>query len=319
MSYLEIALSGIIWASTGPILRSLESRGFSPIDIVLGRALFSLLFMGAVLLFLHYQKSRRKHLPQIYETPLVPCTGDIPVFLALGFLAVVLSQVTYFYALSLTSVAVAVTLNYTAPFFVMVISHFVYKEPITRDKVISLVSAMIGVMLVSGFIGQDFRELKAHVLGIVTALLSGASYGLQTVVYKKVGTRYGPLALNFYTMASGSAILLLGLSIIQRRIPTILVRLCRADLTAWLLFAMVGLGPGAIAFILFSHGINKVEATKGSIVAMSEPIAACFIGYFVLGENLSWTQVLGVVLVLGAIISMSISGIKSRSSRSLEA
>ncbi len=334
MGYLEIASAGVIWASTGPLVRSLMNAGFTSWDIVLGRAVFSLSFMGLWLL-VRAQVSRRRERQAAATSlacasgsagadgrltldaslaggPAVPESRDIPVFLALGFLAVVLSQTTYFYALSKTSVAVAVTLNYTAPFFVMLISYLLYKEPMTRAKTMSLLGAVLGVALASGFAGPGSGRLNVSVPGVIAGLASGLSYGSQTVVYKRVGRKYGPIPLNFWTMTLGSIDLSILLTIVTRRPPEIFWKVATATPHTWVLLLLMGMGPGAASFILFADGINKVEATRGSIVAMSEPVAACLLGYFVLGESLTLLQVAGVLLVLCSIWMVSIPAALSR-------
>ncbi|MGE5580856.1 MAG: DMT family transporter [Bacillota bacterium] len=342
MGYLEIASAGFIWAVTGPLVRALLEAGFTSWDIVLGRAIFSLGFMGSWLLIRGaVRRTRNRRLMVASATaaasavaatstmaeasansangesqvdPSVPSSGDIPVFLALGFLAVVLSQTTYFYALSKTSVAVAVTLNYTAPFFVMLISYLVYKEPMTRAKSMALSGAVLGVALTSGFIGPGAGRLNVNLLGVAAGLMSGLAYGSQTLIYKRVGTRYGPITLNFWTMALGAADLSLLLTVITRRPPEVFAKIATATPHTWLLLLLIGMGPGTAAFILFADGINKVEATRGSIVAMSEPVAACLFGYFILNESLTFLQVIGVLLVLGSIWTVSIAGASRRSS-----
>lgn len=318
MGYLEIALAGFIWAATGPLVRALVDVGFTSWDIVLARAIFSLGFMGTWLLIRGAVRRTRNDSTNgdTPPDPSVPYPGDIPVFLALGFIAVVLSQVTYFYALSETSVAVAVTLNYTAPFFVMLISYLVYKEPMTRAKLFALGGAILGVALTSGFIGPGTGNLNVNLLGVAAGLMSGLAYGSQTLIYKRVGTRYGPITLNFWTMALGAADLSLLLTIITRMPPEVFAKIAAATPHTWLLLLLIGMGPGTTAFVLFADGINKVEATRGSIVAMSEPVAACLFGYFLLGESLTFLQVVGVVLVLGSIWTVSIAG-ASRRSRAL--
>jgi drug/metabolite transporter (DMT)-like permease len=75
---------------------------------------------------------------------------------------------------------------------------------------------------------------------------------------------------------------------------------------------LLGIGPGTAAFLLFSDGINKVEAPRGSIVAMSEPVAACRLGYLILDESLSLPQFFGILLVLGSIWTMSLGDARSR-------
>ena len=336
MGYLEIASAGLIWAVTGPLVRKLIEAGFTSWDIVLGRAIFSVTFMGTWLLLrsqLRRLKAKRLAVApgvavspaadvapdETPQDPSVPSSQDIPVFLALGFLAVVLSQTTYFYALSKTSVAVAVTLNYTAPFFVMLISFLVYKEPMTRAKSTALIGAVTGVALASGFIGPGSGRLNMSILGVLAGLLSGLAYGSQTLIYKRVGTRYGPITLNFWTMALGTIDLSVLLVVLTRRLPEIFGKIASATPGTWLLLMLIGLGPGAAAFILFADGINKVEATRGSIVAMSEPVAACLFGYFLLGESLTFFQMMGILMVLGSIWMVSIAGAPSRRARQVSA
>lgn len=325
MGYLEIVGAAVIWACTGPLLRLIQKDGFTSWDIVLARSVFSSCLLGLYLLVTTklLKKRRLKDHSTLNSSeagdielegpdPVILDSRDLVNLILLGFLAVVFAQSTYFYALSQTSVAVAVTLNYTSPFFVMALSFLLYKEPITRGKVVALTGAVVGVALASGFIGSDSVRLGMSVPGVVAGALSGFGYGLQTIVYKQVGRKYGPIPLNFWTMTFGALQLSTILTIINRRPPDIFVKLASAPAATWLLFLLLGIGPGTAAFILFADGINKVDATKGSIVAMAEPVAACLLGYFVLAETLAVTQVVGVGLVLASIWTVSIPEARRR-------
>lgn len=307
MGYIEIALAGVIWASTGPIIRTLKADGFTSWDVVLGRAFFSVAFLGLWLLANRVRQDKLKD----EEPNLSMGSSRIPeglsTFVVLGFIGVVLSQSSYFYALTQVSVAVAVTLNYTAPFFVLILSYMLYKEPITRSKGIALLGALLGVALASGFIGTGPEGAQGSLLGVLAGLVSGFSYGLQTIVYKSVGRKHGPITLNFGMMLTGALQLTLLLSLVTGQLPTVFSRMAAASPKAWLLMCLIGLGPGTVAFVLFADGINRVEATRGSIVAMSEPVAACLLGYVVLGERLSWSQLGGVFLVIGSIVGISVT------------
>lgn len=307
MGYIEIALAGVIWASTGPIIRALKADGFTSWDVVLARAFFSVSFLG---LWLISSGLRKKGLDRgdVHQWPMFrfPPEG-LWTFIILGFIGVVLSQSAYFYALTQVSVAVAVTLNYTAPFFVLLLSYLLYREPITTNKGVALLGALLGVSLVSGFVGAGSANKQVSWLGVLAGLLSGFSYGLQTIVYKSVGRKHGPITLNFWMMLTGALQLILLLTLVTGHIPTVFSRMATASTKAWLLMSLIGLGPGTAAFVLFADGINRVEASRGSIVAMSEPVAACLLGYVVLGEKLSWSQLGGVFLVIGSIVGISVT------------
>lgn len=333
MEYLEIVLAGVIWACTGPLVKLIQAEGFASLDIVLGRSAISACLLGLYLLLSAGARKRRKRraaasqdraggktgaagdtreIAIVDQEPLILDARDLVSLALLGFLAVVFAQTTYFYSLSKTSVAVAVTLNYTSPFFVMAISFLVYKEPVTKGKITALAGAVLGVALASGLIGPQAARSGMSVPGVTAGILSGFGYGLQTVVYKRVGRKYGPIPLNFWTMALGGLHLSAAMAVMNRRFPDVFARLVRAPASTWLWFFLIGLGPGTVAFILFADGINKVDATTGSIVAMSEPVAACLLGYFVLGETLAPTQIAGVALVLMSIWTVSIPEAKTR-------
>ncbi|HHW27165.1 MAG TPA: EamA family transporter [Firmicutes bacterium] len=308
MGYVEIALAGVIWALTGPLIRFLKADGFTSWDVVLGRAFFSVTFLGLWLIWKGIRNKRMRDadlaLPPVPDRYLPQA---LPTFFILGFIGVVVSQSSYFYALTQVSVAVAVTLNYTAPFFVLILSYLLYKEPITKSKGIALLGALLGVALVSGLLGQGSEGIQGSLAGILAGLVSGFSYGLQTVVYKSVGRKYGPIELNFWMMLTGALQLILFLSLTTGSFPTVFARMASASPKSWLLMTLIGLGPGTAAFVLFTDGINKVEAGRGSIVAMSEPVAACLLGYLALGEKLTWSQLLGVFLVIGSIVGISVT------------
>lgn len=330
MGYLEIVGAGVIWACTGPLLRLIQKEGFTSWDIVLARSLISTCLLGLYILLSTIVRKRRQRnacesnshcstgeIPVVEARPLFLDPRDLGGLALLGFMAVIFSQTTYFYALSKTSVAVAVTLNYTSPFFVMAFSFLLYKEPITRGKMMALLGAIAGVTLTSGFIGGGVVRSDMSVPGIVAGLLSGFGYGLQTIAYKKVGRKYGPIPLNFWTMAFGGIHLAAILTLATGRLPEVFLKMAASPPSTWLLFLLTGLGPGTVAFILFADGINKVDATKGSIMAMAEPVAACLLGYLVLNEKLAVTQIIGVFLVLTSIWAVSIPEAKQRAKESV--
>lgn len=296
MGYVEIFVAGVLWAITGPVLRQLKTLGFTPFDAVLGRALFTALILGTVLLVRDIRTGEARALRVL--------RANFKSVLFVAAIGVLFSQSAYFYALSVTSVAVAVTLNYTAPIFVMLIGWLLFKEPVTRLKVLALFSALLGVALVSG-IGTG--GLKVSVPGVLAGLLSGLAYGIQTVAYNRLTRSLGPLEINLYTMLFGAPMLSATLWLSGVRRPELFSKILTSPPQAtWLLF-LLGLGPGSMAFVLFAHGISRVDAAAGSVVAMIEPVAACILGYVILGERLSWMQACGILLVLFALTVVSLA------------
>ena len=61
-----------------------------------------------------------------------------------------------------------------------------------------------------------------------------------------------------------------------------------------------------LPFGFFLQGVTRIRATRASITATLEPIAAAVISYFLLGEALSPLQLLGGALVIGSVVLLQL-------------
>ena len=122
---------------------------------------------------------------------------DIWCFIGTGTLSVTFFNFCYFRTITLTSLSVAAVLLYTAPAFVMVMSFFLFKESMTKKKVIALIVAFIGCILVSGVITGG-GDLNAR--GILVGLGAGFGYALYSIFGRYALQRgYNSLTITFYT------------------------------------------------------------------------------------------------------------------------
>ena len=124
-SYLCILLAAAAWGCIGLFSRRLLNNGFSPANIVTIRNFGGLLVLS--LIFALFDRSvfrvKAKHLP---------------IFFGTGIVSVLLFTLCYFNAQKLCSLAVSAILLYTAPAMVVVMSAVLWKEPITKKKLLAL-------------------------------------------------------------------------------------------------------------------------------------------------------------------------------------
>src|SRR5690625_2040781 len=74
-----------------------------------------------------------------------------------------------------------------------------------------------------------------------------------------------------------------------------------------LLFSFgLGILPTAFAYIIYTHGLNKTEASKASILSTIEPVVATIIGVFVFMEPFSLIQMVGMSLIILAVIMIQL-------------
>ena len=113
-----ILLAACLWGTAGVFVRSLEGI-LSEMQIVLWRALLSCVIIGVITLIKDIN---------LFKIEI----KDLPWFAASGIVSIVLFNFSYYKTMSLTSLSVSAVLLYTAPFFVILISVFAFKEKLRK-------------------------------------------------------------------------------------------------------------------------------------------------------------------------------------------
>ena len=138
-----------LWGLIGLFNRTLMAAGLSPTGIVLVRNLGGLLVLALVLGLRDRSvfRIKAKHLKYFFGT---------------GSVSVLLFTCCYFSCQQQCSLAVAAILLYTSPAFVVVLSALLWKEKLTRNKLIALGLTFFGCVCVTGVVsgGIKSRMLK---------------------------------------------------------------------------------------------------------------------------------------------------------------
>ncbi len=98
----------------------------------------------------------------------------------------------YFIAISKLDLGIAVTLNKMSPFFVMVFAVVFLNEAFTKNKLISLLIAVVGVLIIMRP-STNFNILYG-LIGLLSAIVAGGAY----TVIRKLRDYDHPLVIIFY-------------------------------------------------------------------------------------------------------------------------
>ena len=173
-----IILAGIFWGSMGIFVRRLAAYGFSPIQIVCIRVVLAALAFSLILLVKDpagFMISRR----------------DLPLFLGLGLGSVLVFTVCYFTAISMMSLSTAAILLYTSPIWIMLMSALFFHEKVTARKILALLLAFGGCVLVSGL-----SDGGLTIIGLLIGLGSGIGYGLYSILGTIALRRHSPYTVT---------------------------------------------------------------------------------------------------------------------------
>ena len=223
--------------------------------------------------------------------------GDLWCFFGTGVLSLFLFSWCYFTAMSETSVGVAVTLLYTSPVFVTVMSVIFFKEKITKNKILSLILAVFGCIMVTELFGSNLEKL--NIPGIISGLLSGFCYALYSIFGKFAIKRgCGSYTITFYTFLF-AAVASLPFADFSQVAPV----LSNGN------FRLGSLGISVICCVLpylfYTKGLEHTPSSKAAVLAVVEPVIGTLVGVCVFAESMSVYKFIGIVCVLLCTVILS--------------
>jgi DME family drug/metabolite transporter len=293
-----IGLASMSWGTTGATMILLgRHTAIGPLEVGWAR-----LAVAAPCLMLATVAGKR--LARLRPTSAARRAGEsawaaraLPLHALLG-LAMASYQVCYFWAVTLTGVAVAALIAIcSAPLLIALLALALLGERPTRTVGLSLWMAVIGTaLLVVG--PRGLGETSGHWgLGALLALGAGLSYAVYAVAAKHVLQTTAPLpvATTTFTLAA----LFLAPVALAHHAPLGVLR------AGWPLLLYLGVVPTAVAYVLFTVGLRRVPATAAGIVSLLEPLTATLLGVLAFHEALGAMGFVGAGLLLASLVLLT--------------
>lgn len=213
---------------------------------------------------------------------------DIPFFAVYGFLGVTLNFWFYFSAVKFTTLAIAITLLYTYPVFVALLSALFLDERLTRRTLVAIAITLAGSALVAQVHEADL--FRVNLRGILFGLLTGLSMAAYSIFGKRALARYASWTVVLYAFSAGGLFLAL-MSGAQ------LARASGYPAAAWAWILALALIPSLGGYALYTLGLRDLPASRASIIATWEVVTAAVLGWVLFREHLTALQLLGATLV----------------------
>ncbi|MCM3757310.1 DMT family transporter [Sporosarcina aquimarina] len=274
--YLMTIAGAVCWGLIGLFIAPLYARGFTAWDVVAIRGIFSFICLILIMMLFYRDQLRTRLKDHIF-------------FASAGIFSLALFNYFYFEVFSQSSLSLAVTLLYTGPLFVTILSRIFFKEPLTIRKGWALAFAITGCAFVVGLLPLGSQSIPSKTLFM--GILSGFCYASYSIFTKPVTKRYSALTITTYTFLYTSIFMLLTSDILGK-----VKKFQHADV--WVAALLLALVSTVAAYLLYTAGLKYLEAGKASILATIEPIVAVLLGVLFLHDQLHGWQVLGIALVL---------------------
>lgn len=272
---LNFIIAMLIFSSIGIFVRALPYES-SFIAFVRGIVGFGVILL---VMLLKRQKSDKK---AIKENLLLLIVSG--VFIGINWVAL-------FESYRYTTVATATLCYYMAPMFVILASPIAFKEKLTFKKILCLVTALIGMIFVSGVFEQGGGEIQLK--GIVFGLVAAAFYASVMLINKRM-TEIPAMDKTYIQLFCAAAV------VGVYNIFAVDFTALSTDITHIALLLFVGVFHTGFAYTLYFGSMKNMKAQSIAILSYIDPVFALVLSAVILKESMSVFGVIGAVMVLGA-------------------
>ena len=230
-----------------------------------------------------------------------PPRADWPAVVMLGICFFGLFFVLYNVAVGYTTAARASLALSTLPLQTMVVGALLGIEPLTLRKSLGVAIAMLGVFaaLASGLAAAPEGAWRGELI-MTGAVLCMAFYSVWSRQFIKRSSALGFLCVG---MGAGAAVLIM-IGLLTGRAAV----LAAFGAPQWIAGIYLGVGGGALAFILWVLALQRTAPTLVANTMTVNPIAAGLLAAQLVGEPITLNLVFGLVAVFAGIWIATMSG-----------
>lgn len=211
----------------------------------------------------------------------------------LGSLGSTLTALTLYASYNYISVGMTTTIHYIYPVLVTLACILVFKEHISREKIIALVLSTLGVIM--------FFEGSFSFIGVTLALLSGVVYAIHILYIGKSGLiLMYPFKITFYCAIFSSLYLFIAGTASGNLVSIMTPK-------GWIFTLLVAFFVSFLANTFIPIGVKHAGPTITSIMGMFEPITSVILGILILGEPVTTRNIIACVLILAGVLIVTVN------------
>lgn len=197
-----------------------------------------------------------------------------------------------FQAYKYTTIANATLSYYFAPMFVMMLSPLILKERLTMIKIGCISAALAGLFMILN--GDNSATLSnTHLVGIGYGLAAAALYASVILMNKFIKGLSGFETTLIQLFMAG--LVLLPSLFYNQGIP-----LASLNGQVVLLILVVGIIHTGLAYLIYFTSMKEIKGQTIAILSYIDPVTAVFLSAVLLGEAMTYSQIIGGILILGS-------------------
>lgn len=286
-AYLLLLITAIIWGIASPVIKYTLFQ-IKPFAFLFYRFLITAgVFLPAFIVIARREKETFSSLLKIAP---------------LGILGITLTLTFIFLGLERTTALDASVLVALAPIFICVAGVLFLKEKITKIERIGITLAFAGTMVMVGEPLLEGRTFAGqNLIGNLLIIASGITWTAYVIFSKEEFKKHSPfviVATSFFT----GLLTIFPLALLEQGIK--LFNYQALVLTSGALWGVVymSLLSSVVAYFTFGLGLKLIEASEATLFAYLQPIFAAPLAVFWLGERVTPTFLIGVLVIASGVL-----------------
>ncbi|MFZ1281190.1 MAG: DMT family transporter [Ignavibacteriaceae bacterium] len=185
----------------------------------------------------------------------------------------------------------------TAPIFMALLGLIFFKEKLNSIKVIGIIIATTGLLLLVGKGNPANIDLIKN-KGDLLILSSAFTWGIYSMVNKKISLTYSPVLTIFYLFVM-MAIIIIPFTVNSSSINSIK----NLSNIGWIAILFLGLFCSGVAYVIWSYALREMESAKVGAYLYFEPFVTIITAWIFLNEEITLFMILsGLIITAGVFL-----------------
>ena len=185
----------------------------------------------------------------------------------------------------------------TAPIFMAILAAIFFREKIGLLKISGIIIAMFGLLLLIGkgnITNVDLIKNKGDLL----VLASAFTWGVYSMVNKKISLSYSPLMTILYLFIM-MAVIIIPFNLNAASVNSVI----HLSLNGWISILFLGLFCSGIAYVIWAYSLRDLESAKVGAFLYFEPLVTVLAAWVLLSESITFLMILsGAIITFGVIL-----------------
>ena len=185
----------------------------------------------------------------------------------------------------------------TAPIFMAILGLIFFKEKLNALKIIGIITATFGLLLLVGKGDLSNIDLIKN-KGDLLVLSSSFTWGIYSMVNKKISLNYSPLMTILYLFIM-MAIIIIPFTVSASSINSVK----NLSGLGWIAILFLGLLCSGVSYVIWAYALREMESAKVGAYLYFEPFVTVLTAWIFLREDITLLMILsGLIITAGVFL-----------------